>query len=117
MNRHSIFCAIGALALLAFPAAAASTHPASHHPPIRDRWPAENLSGRISMVEPDKKLVFVQDSSGTMFEFEVPPKTRILDGARHLTVGDLAAKSNQPVTVRYIPERKGDVASTIELKH
>ena len=117
MNRYSICGAIGALTLTVWPAAASSarseTHPTSQ---LRERWPAEDLSGRITMVEPGKKLVFVTDSSGITFDFVVTPATRITDGAKRLTLMDLPSDSKRQVAVHYIPERKGDVASSIELR-
>lgn len=118
MNRHSICGAIGALAFLICPAWAGSTHTESHpRAQVRDRWPAENLSGKIDMVEPGKNKLFVDALNGTTFDFVVTRATKIEDGSQRLTLAQLAAKNKGQVTVHYVPERKGDVASSIEVQH
>jgi hypothetical protein len=106
-----IITILGALALAALPAAVAAPNSTSH----RDRWPAENLSGRIAAVYPAKDLVIVKDPSGTTFDLIVSPGTRIRAGTEKLTLTDLASKTNGQVSVRYVPERKGDVAASIKL--
>jgi len=68
------------------------------------------------MVKPGKNRVFVNDPGGFTFDFVVTPATRITAGGQRLKIADLASKANQQVTVRYIPERKGDIASSIQLR-
>lgn len=81
---------------------------------IRSRWPAENVSGRIDRTDPSQKLLIVKGDQ-TIFDFVVTPRTKILDGNQKVSLADLMAKNNGQVTVHFIPERKGDVAASIEL--
>jgi hypothetical protein len=103
---------LGVLACAALTATAGTTSKAPAH---RNQWPAENLSGQIDMVDPAHNLVIMKDSSGTTFDFVVIHGTRIMQNGAKLNLADLASRTNQPITVHFIPERKGDVAATIKL--
>jgi hypothetical protein len=78
-------------------------------------WPAETLKGTIEMVDPDMKLVVVKDASGVPFDFRVNHFTRI--GTRRVSsgLGELKPDVNRMVSVQFVPERRGDVARSIEL--
>jgi len=108
--------------LLALPAsAAAKSTPESKKATtagkqtVRTAWPAEDLSGTIAAVDPAKNLVIVQDSHGTPFDLLVTRATRIRSGDKKLKLNDLASDTSQSVTVKLIPERKGDVARSIQI--
>jgi hypothetical protein len=73
--------------------------------------PAETLSGRISMVDEAKKLLIVTDANGTPFDFVVTPSTRILSQKETLALQKLS--SGDMVSIRFLPERKGDIAEKI----
>lgn len=79
------------------------------------RWPAENLKGTVSMVDPSMHLVVVRDSSGVPFDFKIAPSTRIDAGQQREQLSQLAPQ--QSVTVHFVPEAKGDIARTIQVGH
>jgi hypothetical protein len=112
MNR-AIVRMLGVLACAALTASAGTTVSKAHA--HRTQWPAENLSGQIDIVDPAHNLVIMKDPSGTTFDFVVTHGTRIMQNGEKLKLADLASKTNQPITVHFIPERKGDIAATIKL--
>ena len=81
---------------------------------MRNAWPAENLSGKISAVEPGHRLV-VTDADGVPFSMVITAKTRIKAGGQNITFGDLAQYQNKDVSIRFVPERRGDVAESIHI--
>jgi hypothetical protein len=81
----------------------------------RTAWPPETLNGTITMVDPTQHLVVVQDSSGVPFDMVVTGSTRIRSGNQRLTLGDLTSDLNKSVSLRFKPERRGDVARSIQL--
>ena len=99
--------AAGAL-LFSLPAISAATAP------IRKSWPAETLNGKITMVNPVQKLVVVQ-AGGVPFDMVVKPSTRIDQGTQKIDLQMLAQDVNRPVSIRFVPERSGDVARSIEV--
>lgn len=87
----------------------------SDHPVTAKRWPAQDLKGTISMVDPKMNLVVVRDSSGVPFDIKVEHSTRIDAGAKREDLSKLAP--NQSVSVRFVPEGRGDIARTIQISH
>ena len=108
MGAFLLPCAIGFAAPKAAPVTKALTHKIA-----AQRWPVESLSGKVSMVDPQKDLVVVRDSGGTPFDFIVTHATRIDSGAKHEKLSQLSA--NTPVSIRFTPESRGDVANTINI--
>jgi len=82
---------------------------------VRSAWPPETLSGQILMVDPAKKLVVVKGPSGVPFDMDVSASTRIRSGNQKLTLKDLASDRQKNVSVRFVPERRGDVARSIQV--
>jgi hypothetical protein len=108
------FCAM----LPAIPAAAAglSVKPSpAHSTPMQRVWPAETLSGKIAMVDPAEKLVVVQDASGVPFDIVITPRTHIQCGDRALYFEDLTGYRNKSVSIKFVPERRGDVAESVRI--
>ncbi|HTX34520.1 MAG TPA: hypothetical protein VME43_05845 [Bryobacteraceae bacterium] len=103
--------------LLAMPLAAANAPVKATIPNSADRtaWPPETLSGKITMVDPSQKLVVVQTSDGTPFDMMVTPKTRIESGNQAVSFQDLNGDMNKNVSVRFVPESRGDVARSINI--
>ncbi len=96
----------GAFAVfLALPACAADT---------KNAWPAESLSGTISMVEPGQNVVVV-NSDNVPFDMVITPKTHIMYNNQAVTLQNMSQYKNDNVTVRFIPEGRGDVAETIHI--
>ena len=116
-SRFGILAAAVCSLLLAMPMAAASASSANKGNKIamRSAWPAETLSGTITMVDPGLQTVVVQTSGGVPFDMVVTKNTRIESGSRTVSLQDLEQDTNQKVSVRFVPERRGDVARTIQL--
>jgi hypothetical protein len=82
---------------------------------MRSAWPPEALSGKIAMVDPDRKLAVVQTPDGVSYDMVVTARTRIKSGDRAIALKDLTQDLNQNVSVRFTPERRGDVAKAIQI--
>jgi predicted transcriptional regulator len=80
-----------------------------------DSVKTETLSGVIANVYPGQDLVIVKDSGGVPFDIVVTPNTRIMSGNRTLNMKDLKQDQNKDVSVKFVPERRGDVARSIQL--
>jgi hypothetical protein len=94
--------------LFSLPVIAAATAP------VRNSWPPETLNGKIMMVNPAGKLVVVR-ADGVPFDLVVKPSTRIDQGKQKINLQMLAQDVNRPVSIRFVPERSGDVARSIEV--
>jgi hypothetical protein len=80
---------------------------------MRTAWPPETLSGKIDKVVPGSREIVVKDAGGVPFDLKVPRGTRILNGGRAIALKDL--QRDQSVSVRFVPERRGDVARSIRI--
>lgn len=100
-------------ALLALPLAAATKSATAKAQ--QQAWPAESLTGTIESVDPAQHLVIVE-SDGVPFDMVVGPSTRIQSGDQSVTLGDLGQDVNKSVSVRFVPEARGDVARAIQLQ-
>lgn len=78
-------------------------------------WPAEVLSGTIMMVDPSQNLLIVKGPDGVPFDMVVSRRTRIESGNQKLTLDQLQSDKDKTVSVRFIPERSGDVANSIQI--
>jgi hypothetical protein len=123
--KRKFFKVLGAVAstlLLAFPLAAAdqarpksvekTTHVAQSHPIA---WPPETLSGTIATIDPAQHLVIIKGSGGVPYDMVVRRSTRIESGSQRLTLDQLQSDINKNVSVRFVPERSGDIARTIQI--
>jgi len=112
MNRR-ITEALGAAAcalILALPVAAASGPAAP-----RSVWPAETLSGKVMMVDPAQHLLVMKGPSGVPFDMTVTGSTSVRADGQRTTLSNLSSDVNQNVTVRFVPERAGDVARSVRV--
>jgi hypothetical protein len=82
---------------------------------VRTAWSPETLTGRITMVDPGRNVVVIVGQDGVPFDMVVTPKTRIQSGGHALTLQDLAGDTNMGVSVKFTPERRGDVATSIHI--
>src|SRR5208283_274865 len=104
MRRFAIFTLSAALCVLpsAVPLTAAdkpAKTAATHSAAVRSVWPPETLSGKISMVDPARNLVVVDDSSGIPFDMTITPRTRIESGDQALSLQDLSQYRNKSVSI------------------
>jgi hypothetical protein len=68
------------------------------------------------MVDPAQNLMVVETPNGVPFDMVVNSKTRIKSGNQALTLKELTQDSNKTVSVKFIPERRGDVAKSIQIR-
>lgn len=117
--RKNILTALMAVAMAAIPAtcATATAVKASKTAQQTDNqmWPAETLSGKITMVDPALRLVVVQDSSGVPFDMVVNGSTHIKSANGMLNLNNLQADLNRNVTIKFVPESRGDIAEAINV--
>ena len=78
-------------------------------------WPAETLSGKIMMVDPAKKLLIVTGPKGVPFDLVVTRATKIESGNQKLTLDALGKDLQKNISVRFVPERSGDIARSIRV--
>ena len=61
------------------------------------------------------KLVVIKTSDGVPFDFDITPNTRINASDHAVTLKDLMMDLNKQVSVKFVPERRGDVARSIKI--
>jgi len=122
--KHHLLQVLGVVAcalLPAIPMAAAgqSAAPAHKAPAsaktVRTAWPPETITGKILKVDPAQKLLILQDHSGVTFDMRVTRSTRIQSGDQKLVLDKLASDTNKTVSVKFIPERFGDIARSVRI--
>jgi hypothetical protein len=113
----SILAGAACALVLVMPAAAADKPPAAagHSAAMRTAWPPESLSGTVSMVDRKEDLLVVNGPDGVSFDMTITPRTRIWSGDRKVLLQDLDQYRNKQVSVRFVPERRGDVAESIRI--
>ena len=108
----SFLSAVLFVLLLSLPATAASKAKTS---PMRKAWPSETLSGKITAVAADRKVVVVTAPDGIPFDMLVTPKTRIRSGTQAINFKDLTEYQSKNVSIKFVPERRGDIAKSIRI--
>jgi hypothetical protein len=123
MKANRSFLAVATfVAMLAFPLIAANAQPVTATVPdapnrtaMRSGWPPETISGTITMVDPDQKVVVIQTSDGTPYDLMLTPSTRIKCGGQPQTLQDLSSEVSKTATVKFTPERRGDMAMSFDV--
>jgi hypothetical protein len=96
------------------PAAADSTAKPKHHSMAMAA--SETVSGTLSTVDADKKLVVVSSSSGVPYDFTVSGGTKITVGGTKAKLADLSGATSKQATVTFVAEKKkGNMARSIEV--
>jgi hypothetical protein len=112
----SVLGIVACAAFLALPLVAGqNAAPATGHS-SRSALPAETLSGTITMVDSALHLVVVKDASGVPFDIMVTHNTRIMSGGQRLNLSALNSDINREVTLRFVPEGRGDIARSVQVK-
>lgn len=93
----------------------AANKPAAHHSAAHMAWASQTVSGKLTIVDPAKKLVVIQTAGGVPYDLDVTRQTRIENGNQRVSLGNLNQDVNQNVQVKLVPERRGDVAAWIKL--
>jgi hypothetical protein len=99
----------------AAPAAADSAaKPMKHH--AMAAAASETLSGTLTAVDAQKKVVVVSSSSGVPYDFMVGGGTKIMVGGSKAKLADLSSDTNKQATVKFMAEKKrGNMAQSIEV--
>jgi hypothetical protein len=88
---------------------------AASHNATRTAWAPQTLSGTIAMVDPAHRLVVIQTDGGVPYDLDVSRQTKIENGNQRMSLQNLNQDVNQKVSVKLIPERRGDVAAWIRV--
>jgi len=120
--KSSLAATASALLLAALPLAVASataaktTHSKTTAASVgRSAWRPETMSGKIAKVDPGQKLLVIETPDRVPFDMLVTARTRIQSGGQTIALKDLTRDTNKMVSVKFIPERRGDVAKSIQL--
>jgi hypothetical protein len=109
----SVLGIVACAAFLAMPLVAGQKSATDYS--TRSVWPAETLTGTISMVDPAQHLVVVEDASGVPFDMVVTHNTQIMSGGQRLNLSALNSDINKQVTLRFVPEGRGDIARSVQV--
>ncbi|MGH9445678.1 MAG: hypothetical protein ACRD3O_08130, partial [Terriglobia bacterium] len=91
-------------------------HAAAANPEARYQAGVHTLSGTLSTVDPNSKLLVITNSNGIPFDFVVTHFTRIDVNGKRGNLSALADQANQQVTVRYRDGlRRGLMAQSVQL--
>jgi hypothetical protein len=82
---------------------------------VPNAWPPETMAGKITIVKPDQKLLVVVSPDGVPYDVVVTGATRIRSGNQSVTLKGLEQYQNKNVTIKFVPERRGDVAESIRI--
>lgn len=82
---------------------------------MRGAWAPQTLSGTLMIVDPDKRLVVIQTADGVPYDLDITRATRIRSGDQPISLRDLNQDINQNVSVKLVPERRGDIAASIHV--
>ena len=103
--------AVAALAVVSVVPATAADKPAAQ----RNAWPAETLSGKLDLVEPGQRVLVVESADKVPYDIVITPRTRIRVGDHAVALKDLQQYQNKDVTVRFVPEGRGDMARMVDI--
>ena len=109
------FCTLLSAAPVASSSPAQNTSADQKSHAARNIWAAENTSGKIISVTPEKKLVVAKRRDGVTFNMLVTPKSQLKVGSRTVALKDLAQYKDKDVSVEFIPEHKGDVVQWLHI--
>lgn len=94
-------------------------HAAHHHaanPNAKYQMGVHTLSGKISTVDTNGKLLIVTGPDGTPFDFVVTRGTRIQIKGQKSSLANLADQANQQVTIKYRDHlQRGLVAQSVDV--
>jgi len=116
----SVLAIVSGVLYLSIPVAAADKPAApaaktTHAATIRNAWPAETIAAKIDTVNPDHHLLIVQGTNQVPFDMIITARTRIKSGDKRIGFADLAGDQGKTVTIKFVPERRGDVAESITM--
>ena len=113
--KKTVFTLLGVFVLALCGASLAVAQEAAPAEKVAPAVKAETISGTISMVVAEKKLVVLTGSGGISYNFKVTGGTRIKVAGTKAKFAELAAQTNKSATVKFLPLRSGNVAQSIEV--
>jgi hypothetical protein len=81
----------------------------------RNAWTPETLKGTITTVDEGRRLPVATGADSVPFDMIVTPRTKIMSGNQAVAWKDMASYQNRNVSVKFVPERKGDVAERLDI--
>lgn len=75
----------------------------------------ETITGRISMIVVDQKMVVVEASGGVPYDITITKKTKIEINGTASTFSDLMGQTQKQATVTFVARPKGDFAQSISV--
>jgi len=81
----------------------------------RSAWPPETLSAKIVSVDAARDVLVIQTPDQVDYDMTVNAKTRIESGGSKIALTNLAQDKNRNISVNFVPERRGDVARSIQV--
>lgn len=88
---------------------------ATNEKTMRSAWPPETLEGKVVMVDPARHLMIVKGQDGVPFDMKWTRATALRSGGERLAPASIDSAKDKDVTVRYRPERSGDVATSVQI--
>lgn len=76
---------------------------------------AEDLSGTISMVDPNEKELTLVGSNGVPYDFQLTKKTMVELSNSKIGMNELASESNKQATIHFVPRSDGNLAKSIQI--
>lgn len=76
---------------------------------------AETISGTISIVDKDKKLMVLTGPGGVPYNFKITRSTRIKIAGQKAKLDDLAGQTSKQASVKFLPLRTGNAAQSVEV--
>jgi hypothetical protein len=76
---------------------------------------AETMTGTLSMVVAEKKVVVLTGSSGIPYNFKVTSSTRIKIDGKKAKFDELSGQTKKSATVKFLPLHAGNMAQSIEV--
>jgi hypothetical protein len=115
--RKTLLSILAAIVFTMFGAAVVAAQEAAAEKPeaAKPAVKAETISGTLSMVLTDKKLVVLTGSGGVPYNFKVTGSTRIKVGGKKAKLDELAGRTNKAATVKFLPLPSGNVVQSIEV--
>ena len=83
--------------------------------PGRTLGKQETLTGSITAVDPQTKILTVTGSNGTPYEFRIAGNAKITIDGHLATLVDLTAHINGMASIEFVPTSTGNFVHSIEL--
>lgn len=76
---------------------------------------AEDLSGTITLVDPNDKEITLVGSNGVPYDFELTKKTQVELANQKIRMNELSSESHKQATIHFVPKSDGNLAESIQI--